>query len=100
MDPNEVDSVTGHPTLLAGGTCGENRFVSVDNFLEFYITPGCEIEIEPRDAIVGSVRMEWTLAEFWDDGGSSAFIHRVASALNIHASRIFTIQVYEGSVCI
>ena len=23
--------------------CGENRFVGIENFLEFYITPGCQI---------------------------------------------------------
>lgn len=29
--------------------CGENRFVGVVNFLEFYLTTGCEIRVEPLD---------------------------------------------------
>jgi len=89
------------PGPLADKTCGENRFVSGStNFLEFYITPDCEIYIEPRDAIVGLVRMEWTMDEFWNEGGTTAFIDRVASSLGIDASRIYTITVYEGSVCV
>lgn len=31
--------------------CGENRYLGVENILEFYISGGCEIEIVPRDAI-------------------------------------------------
>lgn len=80
--------------------CGENRFVGSVNALEFYITPGCEIRIKPLDAIVGTVRMQWTLADFWASGGATAFADRVASALGIHPSRVHTIQVYEGSVVV
>lgn len=29
--------------------CGENRFVGVENFLEFYLTTDCEIRVEPYD---------------------------------------------------
>lgn len=80
--------------------CGENRFVAVQNELEFYLTPGCEITVRPRDAIMSSVRMEWTLAEFYASGGETAFADRVASVLGIHPSRVKTIQVYEGSVVV
>ena len=31
--------------------CGENRYIGVKNILEFYITPGCELEVAPRNAI-------------------------------------------------
>lgn len=31
--------------------CGENRYVAVDNYLEFYIDPSCQLGIQPRDAI-------------------------------------------------
>jgi hypothetical protein len=31
--------------------CGENRFIGVQNILEFYITEGCVLEIKPRDAV-------------------------------------------------
>jgi hypothetical protein len=80
------------PEPLTKKTCGENRFVSgTANFMEFYITPDCDIYIEPRDAIVGLVRMEWKMDDFWNEGGTTAFIERVSSALGIDASRIYTI---------
>lgn len=83
-------------TKTAG--CGENRWVSIQNYLEFYITPGCEIEVRPKDAIRSNVRMEWTLAEFYADGGTTSFADRVAAALGIHASQVRVVQVTEGSV--
>jgi len=80
--------------------CGENRFVGIENFLEFYITPGCEIEIKPRDAIMTKIRMEWSLAEFYSDGGTTRFVDRLAASLGISANRIKTVAVYEGSVVV
>lgn len=47
-----------------------------------------------------SVRMEWTLDEFYADGGVVSFTDRVAAALGIHASTIKTVAVYEGSVVV
>lgn len=80
--------------------CGENRFVGIENFLEFYITPGCVITIEPRDAILGLVRLEWTLEQFYADGGETRFVDRLAGALGIPSYRIKTIAIYEGSVVV
>ncbi len=34
-----------------GGYCGENRYVGVVNILEFYLTKGCSILVEPIDSI-------------------------------------------------
>jgi len=31
--------------------CGENRYIGVKNIFEFYLTTGCVIDINPRDAI-------------------------------------------------
>ena len=80
--------------------CGENRYVGIENFLEFYITPACEIRILPRDAIMTKVRMEWTLAEFYDNGGVTRFVDRLAASLGINANRIKTVAVYEGSTIV
>jgi hypothetical protein len=44
--------------------------------------------------------MEWNMDDFWNEGGTTAFIERVSSALGIDASRIYTIQVWEGSVVV
>jgi hypothetical protein len=44
------------------------------------------------------VRMEWTVDEFFNNGGTTTFIDRVAGSLGIHASTIKVVRVYEGSV--
>jgi len=80
--------------------CGENRYVGVVNILEFYITPGCVLHIAPRNAIQTLVRMEWTVEQFFDNGGTTAFIDRIAGSLGIHASTIKVVSVYEGSAVV
>lgn len=78
--------------------CGENRYIGVKNILEFYLTAGCTVHILPRDAIQTMVRMEWTMNEFFSNGGTTQFVDRVAGSLGIHASTIKIVSVYEGSV--
>lgn len=46
------------------------------------------------------VRLDWTLADFYADGGTTRFVDRMAASLGIPAYRIKTIAVYEGSVII
>lgn len=87
------------PLTKAKG-CGENRFVGVENFLEFMLTPLCEVTVKPKDAIMTAVRMEWTMDEFYSDGGVTSFADRVAASLGIHASTIKIVAVYEGSVIV
>lgn len=95
------DKTIGAPRPLSKTKgCGENRFVGVENYLEFYITPGCEIKVEPRDAIMTKVRMEWTLDEFYGSGGVTRFVDRLAASLGIASYRIKTVAVYEGSVIV
>ena len=66
--------------------CGENRYVGVENFLEFYITPDCTIKVVPRDSIMVSVRLDWTLEEFYASNGVDNFTDRMAAVLGVHAS--------------
>jgi len=61
---------------------------------------GCELKISPRDAIMSMVRMEWTMAEFFADGGTTKFIDRLAGSLGIHASTIKVVSVYQGSLVV
>lgn len=42
--------------------------------------------------------MEWTMEEFFNDGGTTKFIDRLAGSLGIHASTIKVVSVYEGSL--
>lgn len=44
----EIDKQYGPVTQ---SFCGENRYIGVKNILEFYITPGCVLRVQPRDAI-------------------------------------------------
>jgi len=44
------------------------------------------------------VRLEWSLKEFYADGGVTRFVDRLAASLGISANRIKTVTVYEGSV--
>lgn len=80
--------------------CGENRYVGIKNYLEFILTAGCELQVLPVDSITSSVRMQWTMAEFYAAGGVVSFTDRVAAALGIHASTIKTVAVYKGSVVV
>ena len=93
-------SLGRHAELTKTKGCGENRYVGVENFLEFYIMPECEIRIEPRDAIMVSVRLDWTLDEFYAADGVDNFVDRMAAVLDVHASQIKVVAVYEGSVII
>lgn len=70
--------------------------------MEFYITTEtpCMVEIRTRDAIMVSVRMEWTYAEFFADGGTTKLVDRIGASLGIHASDIKIVSVYEGSLII
>ena len=42
--------------------------------------------VSPRNAIMGGVRLEWTMSEFYSTGGVVSFTDRVAFVLGIHAS--------------
>lgn len=100
VEPNPFDDLLGKPAPVAKTACGQSAYFARANYLDFYITPGCVVELRQRDAIQSSVRIEWTLDEFYADGGTSRFTDRLASVLGIPASRIRVLQVYEGSVII
>lgn len=81
--------------------CGENRFVGgADNFLEFVITPDCEVQVDPIDSFSANVRMAWTMDEFYSTGGPTTFTDNVAGVMGIHSSQIKVVAVYEGSVVV
>ena len=46
------------------------------------------------------VRMEWTKDEFFNNGGTTQFMDRLAGSLGIHASTIKVVSVYEGSLVV
>jgi hypothetical protein len=46
------------------------------------------------------VRMEWTMSEFFDNGGTTAFIDRLCASLGIHASTVKVVGVNQASVLV
>lgn len=75
-----------HGRLTKTKGCGENRFVGIENFLEFYLTTDCVIVVKPNDSIQVSVRLDWTLDEFYANDGYTAFVDRVSAVLNVNPS--------------
>jgi hypothetical protein len=100
VEPNDWDEVNSVQGAVQGRFCGENRYIGVVNILEFYITPGCVLRILPRDSIQCNVRLEWTFAEFFADGGTTRFVDRLAASLGIHFGDIKVVSVYEGSLVV
>lgn len=101
IEPTPWDKKIGAASELTGYRgCGENRYVGVQNFLEFMMTPYCLIEIKPVDKILSNVRMDWTMEEFYAAGGVTSFADRVAGALGIHASQMKVVAVYTGSLVV
>lgn len=85
---------------LEGTYCGENKYLPVANHLQFTITHGCELSVVPRNTIKASIRMQWTLTEFYAAGGSTYFVDRMAATLGIHEANLKVARVYEGSVIV
>jgi hypothetical protein len=44
--------------------------------------------------------MEWTMDAFFNNGGTTSFMDRIAGSLGIHASTIKIVSVYEGSLVV
>lgn len=84
--------------VITQSACGENRYIAVKNILEFYIDAGCRLDVIPRDAIQTSVRLEWTMDEFFAAGGTTSFVDRLCGSLGIHASTVKVVSVFQGSV--
>jgi len=102
IDPLAFDPDTSKPHLINpdSATCGVNRYVGIENYLEFYLTQGCTAYIIPRDAILTSVRLNWTAAEFFADDGATTFAQRMASVLGISPDRVKIVSIYEGSLVV
>ena len=100
IQPTDWDNTQQNWAEVSKTSCGEWRFLGVENRLQFFIDPGCELTVYPRDAIMLGIRMEFTLAEFWEEGGVVTFVDRMAAVLGIHRADIKIVQVYEGSTVI
>lgn len=100
VPPTKWDDSTANWGSLRRAYCGENRYEGVTNVLEFFITPHCPLTIQPRDAIMLGVRLEFTMAQFFANGGVTTFVDRMAASLGIHAADLKVVSVYEGSTII
>lgn len=100
IQPNQWDDSIQMYGEIKQKFCGENRYIGVQNILEFYITAGCNVVVKPRNAIQTLVRMEWSMEAFFADGGTTSFIDRLTGSLGIHASSVKIVSVYEGSLIV
>ena len=101
IDPLAWDSTTKQQLQInpATANCGTNRYVGVENYLEFFVMPGCVVQVRPRDAVMTSVRLQWTVEQFFTSAYTS-FVQNMASVLGVDPSRIKIVSVYTGSVVI
>jgi len=44
--------------------------------------------------------MDWTMSEFFSNGGTTKFVDRLAASLNVPSYRVKVVSVYEGSVVV
>ena len=100
IDANKWDDSIKSLATIKRSRCGENRYIGVENILEFYITAGCNLMVKSLDSIRTAVRLQWTMNEFYADGGTTKFVDRLAASLGIHASTIKVVAVYTGSVIV
>ena len=102
--PTDWDKAAATWAAPTGRYCGEWRYEGILNRLQFYIENfndnGCVLYIVPRDAIMLGIRLEFTMDEFWADGGIVSFADRMAAVLDIHAADIKVVSVYEGSTVV
>ena len=52
----------------------------------------------PRDAIMTSIRLAWTLNEFFSGDRATTFTQRLAAVLGINITRVKIVSVFEGSL--
>jgi len=95
-----MDPATMQPTPIDVTTakCGANLYRGVVNYLQFFLTPGCTVYVIPRDAILTSIRLEWTAEEFFAGDGATTFTQRLGAVLGIDVTRIKIVSVFNGSV--
>ena len=75
VEYNDWDSAIEAQAMVSGmGACGENRYLAIENILQFYLAPDCLIKIEPRNIVLAKVRLEWSLDEFYSSGGTTMFL--------------------------
>ena len=75
VPPQKYDPATQKPQEIdpATAVCGANLYVGVVNYLQFFITPGCKLNVIPRDAIFSTVRLQWTAEQFFKGDGATIF---------------------------
>jgi len=64
------------------------------------LEPGCDLLVQPKDSIQAKVRMDWTMDEFFAEGGTTRFVDRLATSLGVPSHRIKVVSIYTGSVVV
>jgi hypothetical protein len=68
------DPVTAGPSP-PDEVCGSWRFEgAATNRLQFWMEPGCKIKIKQQEGVELGIRLQFTLEEFFNNGGITVFI--------------------------
>jgi hypothetical protein len=98
IPPNPYNQTTKSYNPIAKTQCGENRYTKLTYVYEFYLTYGCEVKLEGVNFLEGMVRLQWSIDDFFADGGHDTFVDRLSSALGIPQNNIRIVDTREGSV--
>jgi len=84
---------------ISNFTCGQNKWVPVQNVLQFYITNeiDCVLTLKTIDSIQLSMRFDTTVKEFFANNGPTTLIYRMAALLGIPAEQVRVTNVVQGS---
>jgi len=88
--------------LNANNTCGQYVYTDVENKVQFIITgdPACSLYVQVTNSIYCSAKYQIDVEDFFDEGGPTQFIDRVAAVLNIPIDTIRIVSVVKGSTII
>lgn len=80
--------------------CGESKWNSNDNSLEFYITnePDCNLYLNTVNAVQLSLRFNTTVESFYSDNGPNSLIYNIAAVMKISPEQIRISNLLKGSV--
>uniref|UniRef100_A0A7S3JIH3 Uncharacterized protein n=1 Tax=Euplotes harpa TaxID=151035 RepID=A0A7S3JIH3_9SPIT len=96
VESNRYDGTAKKIPQLTKSKCGENRFEQITYTYEFYLTKGCVVQIEAQDHLIGLVRLQMSLDQFFEED----FVSKLAFALGITTDRIRVVGTQVGSVIV
>ena len=82
--------------------CGDNRWTSVQNTLDFYITneASCILTLKAVNSIQLSLRLNMSVEDFYSKDSSNQLIYNIAAILGIPVEQIRITGILKGSAIV